>query len=308
MGAVEREAVVSTADIIAQTVGVQPVRWLGATTELGLSAARWRLEKMPPIGGRLPMGMLSYRAAGSAVATKHIDGELIRKRPRIGSVTYAPSDGRATWSVDGAFEAVHVYLPPAAIRRVAERQLELDRVPEIDDFFAVEDPWLAGYFQMLIAELEVREPLDRRSDPLLLDESEHLLVRHLLRRYPRGGGGDAGTAGARTRANPLQPALMRRVEEHVLANLPGDITLGSLARVACLSVDHFLRSFRAACGLTPYQYVLEQRLRKASLLLKAGNTPIAAIALQCGFGNPSHFSVKFHARFGVSPSRYRSGG
>ena len=37
----------------------------------------------------------------------------------------------------------------------------------------------------------------------------------------------------------------------------------SLARLSCMSVDHFLRSFRAACGLTPYQYVLEQRLRKA---------------------------------------------
>ena len=307
MGAVELDVVASAADFVAHAVGAPPIRWLGPATELGLSAARWRLEKLPPIGGRLPMGVLSYRAAGSAVATKRIDGELIRKRPRIGSVTYAPSDGRATWSVDGAFEAVHVYLPPAAIRRVAERQLELGSVPEIDDFFAVEDPWLAGYFQILIAELEVREPLDRRSDPLLLDESEHLLVRHLLRRYPRGGGGDSGTAGTRARANPLRPALMRRVEEHVLANLSGDITLASLAHVACLSVDHFLRSFRAACGLTPYQYVLEQRLSRASILLKTGNAPVAAIALQCGFGNPSHFSVKFHARFGVSPTRYRSG-
>jgi AraC family transcriptional regulator len=42
-------------------------------------------------------------------------------------------------------------------------------------------------------------------------------------------------------------------------------------------------------------------------MLRTGNAPIAAIAVQCGFGNPSHFSVKFHAHFGVSPSRYRRG-
>ena len=100
---------------------------------------------------------------------------------------------------------------------------------------------------------------------------------------------------------------MRRVEEFVQADLAGEISLESLARVACMSVDHFLRSFRAASGVTPYQYVLAQRLRKASVMLKTGKAPIAAIALQCGFGNPSHFSVKFHAHFGVSPSRYRQG-
>jgi len=98
---------------------------------------------------------------------------------------------------------------------------------------------------------------------------------------------------------------MRRVEEYIQANLGAEISLASLARLSCMSVDHFLRSFRAACGLTPYQHVLEQRLRKAAAMLRTASTPIAEIAIQCGFRNPSHFSVKFHARFGVSPSQFR---
>jgi AraC family transcriptional regulator len=200
-----------------------------------------------------------------------------------------------------------VYLHAGAVERVARQQLDLGAVPELDDFFGVEDPWLAGYFQMLTSELEVLNPHDRKADPLLLDQSEHLLVRHLLRWYRRGAAGDPRTPGAQPRANPLRPALMRRAEEYIQANLGGEISLASLAGLSCMSVDHFLRSFRAACGLTPYQYVLEQRLRKASTMLRTGTTPIAAIAVQCGFGNPSHFSVKFHAHFGVSPSRYRRG-
>jgi len=308
MGAVERELALSTAEIVARAVGSPPVHRLEAATEDGLSAARWRFDRLPPISGPLPLSMLSYRAAGSASATKEVDGRTIRKRPRVGSVSYAPSNGRATWSVDGAFEAIHVYLHPAAIQRVAEQQLELDRVPEIDDFFAAEDPWLAGYFQMLASELEVRNPLNRSSDPLLLDQSEHLLIRHLLRWYRRGlSSPKLGALPARAPANPLRPAVMRRVEEFVQADLAGEISLESLASVACMSVDHFLRSFRAASGVTPYQYVLALRLRKAAVMLKAGKAPIGAIALQCGFGNPSHFSVKFHAHFGVSPSRYRQG-
>jgi AraC family transcriptional regulator len=307
MGALERESVASTAELIARAVGMGPVRQFEATTDLGLSAARWRFDRLPPIGGPLPLGMLSYRAAGSAWAVKAVGGRAIRKRPKIGSVSFAPSDGLATWSVEGAFEAVHVYLHPAAIRRVAEEQLDMAATPEIDDFFAVEDPWLAGYFQILMSELEVFNPLDRKADPLLVDQSEHLLVRHLLRWHRRGEAREARTGGAETRANPLRPALMRRAEEYINANIAGEISLASLARLSCMSVDHFLRSFRAASGLTPYQFVLEQRLRRAATLLRGGSAPIAAIAAQCGFGNPSHFSVKFHSHFGISPSRYRRG-
>ena len=222
----------STLEIVACTAGVRPIRSLEATAGHGLSAARWRFDALPAIGGPLPWSMLCYRAAGSASATKTVDGRSIRKRPRVGSVTYAPSDGRATWSVDGAFETVHVYLFPAAIQRVAGHQLDFACAPEIEDFFAIEDPWLAGYFQMLMSELEMCNPLDRSADPLLLDQSEHLLVQHLLRWHPRGTAGRSRAVGAERRTNPLRPALLRRAEDYIRANLAGEISLASLARLS----------------------------------------------------------------------------
>ena len=209
MGAVEWGRVVPTVEMVARATGVRPLWSFEASTPFGLSAARWRLEGLPPIGGRLPLGMLAYRAAGSAWATKAVDGRAIRKRPRVGSVSFAPSDGRATWSVEGPFEAVHVYLHPATVKAVAE-QLDVPGAAEIDDFFGVEDPWLAGYFQMLTSELEVLKPLDRKVDPLLLDQSEHLLIRHLLRWYRRGVAREPRVPAVQPRANPLRPALMRR--------------------------------------------------------------------------------------------------
>jgi AraC family transcriptional regulator len=53
--------------------------------------------------------------------------------------------------------------------------------------------------------------------------------------------------------------------------------------------------------------VLEQRLDKAALLLKTNAAPVSAIAPACGFQNPSHFSVRFRAHFGISPSEFRRG-
>jgi AraC family transcriptional regulator len=66
-----------------------------------------------------------------------------------------------------------------------------------------------------------------------------------------------------------------------------------------------LRSFRAAAGTTPYQYILGLRLAKASSMLRDTVVPVAAIAAQCGFQSASHFSVAFSDRFGMRPSHYR---
>jgi AraC family transcriptional regulator len=307
MGAVEPVVLPSPPEAITRAVGVRPLYAVRSSVDFGLSAARWRFENLPPVRERLPQSVLAYCAAGSAWITKIADGRATRKRPRIGSVTFDPGDGRTTWSVDGVFETVHVYLPPTSLERMVERAPGAKRIHEIDDFFAIEDRWLGGYFQMLISELETFRGADRNTGSQLLEHTEDLLIGHLVRWHSRADPRDTRAPGVQTRVNPLRPALMRRVEDHIGANLAGDISLGSLAGVACMSVDHFLRSFRAACGLTPYQYVLEQRLRKASAMVKTSNAPIAVIAAQCGFGNPSHFSVKFHARFGVSASRYRRG-
>ena len=88
-------------------------------------------------------------------------------------------------------------------------------------------------------------------------------------------------------------------------NLERDIGLPELARLCCMSVDHFLRSYRAARGITPYRHVLEQRLRRASSMLRMTSEPVAAIAVRCGFRSPSHFSTRFHAALASVRSHFR---
>jgi len=305
MGADEREALVSTPEAVARAVGVRPLYLVESPTNEGLAAAKWRFQSFDSVREPYPQSILACRTAGSACAIKRCGGKAVRKRPKIGSVTFSPGDGRATWTLDGTVEAIHVYLRRNHIASFAEQHLSGVRLPEIDDFFALEDPWLAGYFRMLTSELESYAGLRRPAESLLLDQTEHLLLRHLVRWHSDAGPREARGLGLQTKVNPLRPALVRRVEEYVDANLARDISLAALAGLSCMSVDHFLRSFRAARGTTPYRYVLEQRLGRASTMLQATPAPVAAIAAKCGFRNPSHFSVKFHAQFGVSPSQFR---
>jgi AraC-like DNA-binding protein len=72
-----------------------------------------------------------------------------------------------------------------------------------------------------------------------------------------------------------------------------------------MSKYHFLRTFRHVIGLTPYQFLLQLRLRRAAVRLASTAEPVAAIAYDVGFGDLSTFNNRFRAVFGESPLAYR---
>jgi len=80
-----------------------------------------------------------------------------------------------------------------------------------------------------------------------------------------------------------------------------DISIPQIARHAHLSQYYFLRTFKSAFQSSPYQYILDKRLRYANqLLLK--KTMIQEVADQCGFPDAFSFSKAFKKKFGYSPS------
>jgi AraC-like DNA-binding protein len=85
-------------------------------------------------------------------------------------------------------------------------------------------------------------------------------------------------------------------------------TLAKLAAAAGMSPFHFLRTFRAVSGATPYQFILGQRLRRAAARLRRSPDPIAVIAFESGFGDLSTFNRRFRRLLGMTPSAWRRGG
>jgi transcriptional regulator GlxA family with amidase domain len=94
---------------------------------------------------------------------------------------------------------------------------------------------------------------------------------------------------------------MRFIDAH--AGEP--LTLRGLAGRARLSAYHFLRSFRAAAGTTPHQYLLGARLRRAAALLLGSDLPVTGIAYEAGFGDLSNFIRTFRRATGRSPRAFR---
>ena len=83
------------------------------------------------------------------------------------------------------------------------------------------------------------------------------------------------------------------------------LSVGTIAAAVCMSPYHFLRVFRAVAGVTPHQYLVRTRLRRAAVALAARDEPIAGIAFAHGFGDLSTFVTTFGRMFGRSPRAYR---
>ncbi|WP_288044734.1 AraC family transcriptional regulator [Sphingomonas sp.] len=90
------------------------------------------------------------------------------------------------------------------------------------------------------------------------------------------------------------------------ANSPHDIDLDGAAAEAGLSSFHFLRLFSQVLGVTPHQYLVRSRLRRAARLLAEDDArPVTEISLDVGFADLSNFVRTFHRAAGVSPSGFR---
>ena len=83
------------------------------------------------------------------------------------------------------------------------------------------------------------------------------------------------------------------------------VQLATLARRAGLSPFHFLRVFTRVLGVTPHQYLVAARLRRAAHLLADPARPVTDVAFDVGFGDLSHFVRTFRRAAGVSPGRFR---
>ncbi|MBY5355046.1 helix-turn-helix transcriptional regulator [Rhizobium leguminosarum] len=96
-----------------------------------------------------------------------------------------------------------------------------------------------------------------------------------------------------------------RAAAYIHDNLTEDVSLEVLAAQAAMSRYHFLRAFKAAFGSSPHQYVIQQRMERAKLLLRTTGIPVVEVAFRVGYDDVSRFGRHFLRYARVNPSVYR---
>lgn len=83
------------------------------------------------------------------------------------------------------------------------------------------------------------------------------------------------------------------------------IRLEDLAGLARMSESSLLRAFRAAVGVSPIDYLLRLRIRKAAELLTGEALSVTDAAFRVGFADSNYFTRQFRKVLGCTPREFR---
>lgn len=207
-------------------------------------------------------------------------------------------DGRYLW-VNRAFRNNYALEHPAE---------EADPLGKTDYDFS--PPFLADQYRLDDEQVLAGKRIVDRIEQV--GESEGTAVWSVTSKVPvyDSSGAIIGTAGiTRTQnarapgggASPAFSSVLVYMQEHY-----GEaITNQQLAAVAKMSLRAFERQFVRSFQMTPQKYLRKLRLRIASRALIYSNAALADIAVECGFGDQSHFTREFRRQFQFTPREYR---
>jgi AraC family transcriptional regulator len=218
--------------------------------------------------------------------------------PPASSISLVPAGTPSRWRSSGRRDALHIYLEPELVARVAALAFDLDparlTVPPLD---GLDLPQLRAAMWALDAELTAGGIGGWLAAEALANVLAVHLIRHIL----------APRQPARGRDGVLPPGRLSAVVEYIEGHLDVGPTREQMAAVARLSLYHFARQFKAATGLPPHRYVIMRRVERAKQLLqREGDLSLAEVAARAGFADQSQFSHHFKRLVGVTPGQFRT--
>jgi AraC family transcriptional regulator len=199
---------------------------------------------------------------------------------------------RSSWNQEASFSMLS--LEPDRLTKIAYESVTTERV-ELVPHYAMQDTFIDRIGKSLTAELKE----DRFGSQLLVDSLTIALSIHLLRHYSDWHKPLHDYPGGMPKRK-IQQAIAY-IHDHLAENL----TIAAIADEVEMSQYYFSRLFKQAIGVSPYRYVMEQRIEAAKHLLQKTPLPISAISERVGFANQNQLTIQFHNLTGTTPSSYR---
>lgn len=223
-----------------------------------------------------------------------IDGRRISfaaRRP--GSIVYIPAQSEWTGWDEG--DATASYLLVSVEREFADRTFERTashRLAKLPPSIGFRDSAIEMALQKIANELKYPDPI---SVTMVESQAAQLFVRLMrlngVNHEPAKGG--------------LSSFDLKRAVGMIEASGDQKPSLADLAREIGVSRFHFCRAFKQSMGMTPHAFIAQRRLERSADMLRSTDLSATEIALECGFGSSSHFTVAFKRAFGASPTEFR---
>ena len=208
-------------------------------------------------------------------------GGAISGRP--GTVRFLPAGEAHENEVESRLRCLHISASPSVLAGLNRQEMMPRRPAEISGMNAV---WLAN---RLYAEFAG----EAAASTIAMEG----LVLELLAEI------------ARSQSQPGRLSIPRWLEQAtdiVESRFLERLSLAGIASEVGVHYVHLSRQFHKYNRCTVGELIRRRRVQHASHLLAHSRTPLAEIALICGFSDQSHLSFLFKRYMGLSPSKFRS--
>ena len=100
--------------------------------------------------------------------------------------------------------------------------------------------------------------------------------------------------------------MQNTVQQYVREHIAEEISIEDLSRMLSYHPNYFIRLFRDETGYTPHQFLFQQRMQYAVVLLNKGFSNKEACEA-CGYTDSSTFTRAFRQYYGITPQKYKNG-
>ena len=222
-------------------------------------------------------------------------GDLVKvENPEVGDVAIVPANVNHWQRIETEeSEGIILTIEPQIISSIAHETVNPERV-ELLPTFAKADPLIHQLALSIKADLD-----SNNCERLYVESLFQALSMHLLKNYS-------------TRKLELKESIglpsykLKQAIDYINDNLDEQIKLTDLAKLVDISQYYFCRLFNESIGVSPYKYVIQQRVAKAKNLIKNSELTLADIAYECGFSSQSQMTQHFRKCVGVTPKVYRN--
>lgn len=230
--------------------------------------------------------------------TQKRDNRLHESIVQKGDCIFVPAGQPSYWRCSGGVSyrpTLYIHLKPGLIAQVAEAsEIDTERI-DLVNCFSKQDLHLQHIAMLLLAELRSGGMMGQ----MYVESLTQVLVIHLLRHY------STFTQTITSENRSLTHSRLQQALDYIHIHLDQELSLGQIAEVINISPTYFASLFKRATGISPHQYVIQERVERAKSLLLKTDLSITDIALQVGFSSQSHLTQQFKRLTGITPKHVR---
>ncbi|NJL60892.1 MAG: helix-turn-helix transcriptional regulator [Methylacidiphilales bacterium] len=212
-----------------------------------------------------------------------------------GSIGIIPANIQNWVAWDKNAEFLILTLCPEFVKQISHELLD-DNEIELIAQVAITDSLIKHIMLALKADIESEYSMGN----IYAESLAATLTVHLLKHY------SARKLHLQSDTEGLSSYRLRQAIEYIQAHLEENIKLSEIATAVGMSQYYFIRFFKQSMGMTPYNYVIAERLERAKQMLQRQDMSLGEISSRCGFSDQSHLTRYFKRKFGITPQAMRN--